>query len=141
MEMQNAKNSNTIWTMWTVWITWESSVMNNAIENLFTSCYNILLQNKVTNKGYQIYLHRFWFAISLAVNYSENHFISKFWNYCIATIDVFHRRSDAIARIVYTKLKQIISLRRKVNSDWTASAELDCISAQELKKNFAELYT
>ena len=48
---------------------------------------------------------------------------------------------NAIARILYTKRKQIISLKRKVDCDWTAPVELDCILAQELKKNFAELYT
>ena len=39
------------------------------------------------------------------------------------------------------KLKQIISFRRKVDCDLTASAELDCISAQELKKKTSQNYT
>ena len=93
----------------------------------------------MTNQGYQIYLHRFWFAISLAVSSPENHFIPKFWNYYIAIFEVIYRRSNAIARILYTKLEQIISLRRKVDCDWNASAELDCIPAQELKRNFAHI--
>ena len=39
------------------------------------------------------------------------------------------------------KLKQIISLRLKVDCDRTASAELDCISAQESKKTTSRNYT
>ena len=78
-------------------------------------------------------LARFWFAISFAVSFLENHFIPKFWNYCIAKFDVIYRRSKRHHQnFVYET--QIISLRRKVDCDWTAP-EHDCISAQELKKN------
>ena len=58
-----------------------------------------------------------WFATSLAVSSPENHFIPKFETITLIYLTSFTEDLNAITRILYTKLKQLISSRPKVDCD------------------------